>query len=200
MRLSLRKTYHGLFGIVVLLAVTACVSISSESEPVLLYRLSALQQTAAEPAAAPLALALNISSSRLLDSQRLWVMQANSQVQPLADFRWAMPAPELLRQTLIESLESAGVAVAVPSTATTGSLTLALRAMQIEIDAAQQAQARISLLATWSAGDDDHSSRLFEVRHDVEIHSADSAATAMDAASQALLSELSVWLQDQSRR
>jgi len=199
MQLSLRQTCHGLFGILVLLGVSACVSISSEAESVLLYRLKPLVLTAEDSAAVAPPMVLEVSSSRLLDSQRLWVMQADRRVQPLADFRWAMPAPELFRQTLIETLETAAVAIAVADSDTR--LQLALRAMQIEIDAGQQAQARISVLATWSGGaDGQRSSKLFEVRQEAAISSADSAAAAMDAASQQLLSELTVWIQRQSRK
>ena len=183
---------------IIMLAVSGCLSISSEADPVQLYRLTAADITTAD--AAPIALEISINSSRLLDSQRLWVMQADRRVQPMADLRWAMPAPELLRQTLIETLESAGVAVAVPAAAGAERLRLELRALQIEISSGGQAQARISVLATMSAGAEGQVNQLFDVREPATINSPDSAAAAVDQASQELLTALVGWLQDQSRK
>jgi len=200
MQWSLRQTNHRLLNCCLLgismLAVSGCLSIGSEADPVQLYRLTAADITAAD--AAPIALEISIDSSRLLDSQRLWVMQADRRVQPMADLRWAMPAPELLRQTLIETLESAGVAVAVPAAA--GRLRLELRALQIEISSGGQAQARISVLASMSAGAEDQANKLFDVRQPATINSAAGAAAAVDQASRELLTNLVAWLQDQSRK
>jgi ABC-type uncharacterized transport system auxiliary subunit len=199
MLLSFRQFNQCLVSFIALLTLTACLSISNESDPVSLYRLSAAEVPSTADAQA-LAIALSINSSRLLDSQRLWVMQADRRVQPLADFRWAMPAPELFRQTLIETLESSGVALAVDSAASDGRLQLELRAMQIEVDAEQQAQARISVLASWLGVDVTESSQLFEVRRDATINSSGSAAAALDQASQQMMTELAAWLQNQSRK
>jgi len=199
MLLSFRQLNQCLVIFIALLALTACLSISNESEPVSLYRLSAVEVPSSADAPV-MALALSINSSRLLDSQRLWVMQADRRVQPLANFRWAMPVPELFRQTLIETLESSGVALAVDSAASHGHLRLELRAMQIEVDAEQQSQARVSVLASLLGVDAAAHSRLFEVRRDATINSSGSAAAALDQASQQMMTELAAWLQNQSRK
>ncbi len=180
-----------------LLSLTACLSISSDANPMQQYRLTAaaLQSLSADPAAP---MQISVNSSRLLDNQRLWVMRADRRVQPFADFRWAMPVPELFRQTLIETLESGGVALAVDAAA--AELHIELRAMEIEIDTTQRAWVRVSALATWSVARQPAVNRLFEVREEAAIDSADSAAAAVDHASQQMLTALADWLQDQSRR
>ena len=199
MRWSLRQINQCLLSVSMLLSVSACLSISSESPALPLYRLTAAEvQSAAD--VPTLAIAISSNSSRLLDGQRLWVMQADRRVQPLADFRWAMPVPELFRQALIETLEASGVAVAVHTPASNERLQLELRALQLELDPAGQAQAHIAVLASWSGKNDAHANQLFEVRRDAVITSADRAAAAMDQASRQLLVELSGWLQDQSRQ
>lgn len=199
MRWSLQPIKHYLLVMLLPLGLSACLSISSESPAVQLYRLTAAEVQPREEARA-LSVQIESNSSRLLGSQRLWVLQADRRVQPMAEFRWAMPAPELFRQALIETLESSGAAVVVNPDAGGERLQLELRALQLEVDSTGHTQARVALLASWYAEQAAPVSQVFDVRRDAAITSAGSAAAALDQASQQLLVELTVWLLDQSRK
>lgn len=181
-----------------LLSLSACVSFTNESDPVQQFVLSS-SEIQAEPETQAQPLSINSNSSRLLDSQRLWVLQPDLQVQAFAGLRWAMPLPELFQQALIETLETANVAVSVPNDSAQARLRLVLRSMQIELDADGSAQAKVAVLASFTAVDKPTVNRIFRASQPASVANVTAAAKAVDEASQAVQVELTSWLQQQLR-
>ncbi len=184
--------FRSLVLLVLAAVLSGCLSIGGDSKPVTLFRLNPeLETPGSDQAAIPLK--LSISSGSLLNSQRLWVYHQDSQVAGFAEARWAMPLPEMFRQTLINSLEQSGTAIVLESPARAPTLRVAIREFQIEAGAAN-ADAVTSIKASWVNMEGHISHKLFRSSEPVSLDSASSVATAMDRANRQILGELQQWL------
>ncbi len=184
------------FRLAVLLSMTvmlsACLSLGPDSKPVTLFRLDPVVSEARVEQPTPLK--LSISSGSLLNSQRLWVYQGDGKVAGFAEARWAMPLPEMFRQTLISSLEQSGTAIVLESPAQVGTLRVAIRDFQVD-NAAGAAQAVVAIKATWIDLDGENiQHRLIRASESANLSSAESVAGAMNSANQSVLKELRQWL------
>lgn len=172
--------------------LSGCLSLGGDSKPVTLFRLNPVVTEA--DVDEPIALKLSISSGSLLNSQRLWVYQHGTQVAGFADARWAMPLPELFRQTLISSLEQSGVAIVLESPARVPTLRVAIRDFQVE-QGSNGAQAIVSIKATWiDFSGDNIRHRLIRANEGVGLDSAENVAESINEANQTVLRELQEWL------
>lgn len=175
-----------------LVILNGCLSLGPDSKPVTLFRLDpVVSDSSAEQ---PMTLKLSISSGSLLNSQRLWVYQEGGKVAGFAEARWAMPLPELFRQTLISSLEQSGTAIVLESPARAPTLRVAIRDFQVE-KTSTGAEAIVAIKATWIGLEGENiQHKLIRASELANLDSAGSVARAMDEASQTVLLELQTWL------
>ncbi len=179
-----------LLGLVIL---SGCLSLGPDSKPVTLFRLDPVVSDSAVEQE-PMTLKLSISSGSLLNSQRLWVYQEDGKVAGFAEARWAMPLPELFRQTLISSLEQSGTAIVLESPARAPTLRVAIRDFQIQ-KTDTGAEAIVAIKATWISMDgEDIRHQLIRVSESANLDSATSVAAAMDTANRNVLRQLQAWL------
>ena len=178
-----------LSGIVVL---TGCLSLGPDSKPVTLFRLDPVVSESSADSAIPIK--LSISSGSLLNSQRIWVYQNEGKVAGFAQARWAMPLPEMFRQTLISSLEQSGTAVVLEPPARAPTLRVAIRDFQVNA-AGSDAKAVVAIKATWiGLGDEEVQHKLIRASESVSLDSAESVARAMDEANREALQRLKQWI------
>jgi cholesterol transport system auxiliary component len=91
------------------LALTAC-SILPKADPLAVYRLPPLAAAAAPVSASP-SRALRIATptaSRSIDSERILVLPEGDVVKSYAGVRWSDPAPQLLRDRLLDAFQADG--------------------------------------------------------------------------------------------
>lgn len=179
-----------LTGIVML---SGCLSLGPDTKPATLFRLDPV--VSESQLDEPIALKLSISSGSLLNSQRLWVYQEGGKVAGFAEARWAMPLPELFRQTLISSLEQSGTAIVLESPARVPTLRVAIRDFHVASVDGTSADALVAIKATWiDLEGEDIQHKLIRVSESASLESAGSVAGALDEANQAVLQELQSWL------
>ncbi len=91
------------------LALSAC-SILPKADPLAAYRLPPLASAAAPVSASPYR-ALRIATptaSRSIDSERILVLPEGDVVKSYAGVRWSDPAPQLLRDRLLDAFQADG--------------------------------------------------------------------------------------------
>ncbi len=173
--------------------LSGCLNIGGDSKPVTLFRLNPVVEKA-EGGEAAIPFKLSISSGSLLNSQRLWVYQGDTQVAGYAEARWAMPLPEMFRQTLISSLEQSGTGIVLEAPARAPTLRVAIRDFQIEANDLN-ATAIVAIKASWIDLEGNISHQLIRATESTMLDSASNVAVAMNKANQQVLRELQEWLQ-----
>lgn len=183
--------YRLLVLLCMLLILNGCLSIGTDSKPVTLFRLNPELSHSTQTDMPTLK--LNVSSGSLLNSQRLWVFQADGQVAAFSGARWAMTLPELYKQTLINALEQSDSAVVVESPTEVSSLHIAIRDFQIE-QTPSGSVAVVGINASWMSIDGERKHRLIRSTIPASLDSAQNVASAMNKANEEVLQQLQQWV------
>jgi len=175
------------------LALVGCLNIASESEPVSLFRLTAVTVSDSNATTKPLKLTLEVTANQMFDNQRLWVYNRDNKVQAFAGARWVMPLTDLVEQATTRSLERSGVAAIVDGVDAEAHLVLTLREFQAE-RGEQGERVRLALQAKLGDPDGGAHYRQFEVERAASLASAGRLAGAFDTAYATLMDEVAGWL------
>jgi len=90
-----------------LIALTGCISLLPETEPSRIYRLDhAGDPSAAPQPGAPVVVVDRPSASRALASDRVALAYADGRIAYVAGANWASPAPDLMRDLVLDALDA----------------------------------------------------------------------------------------------
>lgn len=178
-----------------------------DSEPLRVFLLPDSPPPASQASAAPLDLALRISTpqaSRVLASPRIAVVPSGNQIASYADARWADAAPTLLRDRIIEVFQQDGRLASVSSEDTHLGAQLGLisdlRAFQSQYqDGTPQVLIRLDARLVHSNSQRILASRRFEIRQPSADERLESVVVAFGQASDTLSRQLLEWTLAQGR-